>query len=234
MSKWLDKIVAFLRREGSNWTPFELGWMFFCCAVIVGLSIYWDESWIGIISSLTGILYTLFAGKGKLSCYLFGIVNTVLYGYISYRQRYYGEVMLNWGYYFPMQFVGLYFWGKHTGLADGEVIKRRLTWHGRALAFGWSAAGWLVYGGVLAWLGGNRPFTDSFTTVFSVTAMVLTVRRCVEQWMVWIAVNTVSIFLWLAVFLEGQQDIATLLMWCVFLANGFIMLYKWQKGVKAA
>ena len=34
-------------------------------------------------------------GKGKLSAYVFGAINTLLYAIISYKAKFYGEVMLN-------------------------------------------------------------------------------------------------------------------------------------------
>ena len=48
----------------------------------------------GIAAAVTGVLYSLWAGKGKLSCYFFGIFNSFAYGLISYqgargRQEYY-------------------------------------------------------------------------------------------------------------------------------------------------
>ena len=47
-------------------------------------------------------------GKGKLMAYVFGTVNVVLYAIISLKAKYYGEVMLNLIYYFPMEFYGFY------------------------------------------------------------------------------------------------------------------------------
>ena len=44
--------------------------------------------------ALTGVLCVILTGKGKMSCYLFGLVNTVLYAWIAFGAKYYGEVML--------------------------------------------------------------------------------------------------------------------------------------------
>ena len=80
----------------------------------------------GIISSVTGVACVVLTGKGKLSAYLFGLVNCVLYAIISYQAKLYGETMLNAIYYVPMQFVGFYVWSRHMDQDTGEVIKKRM------------------------------------------------------------------------------------------------------------
>ena len=76
------------------------------------------------------------------------------------------------------------------------------------------------------------PFIDSFTTIASVMAMVISVRMYSEQWWIWLAVNTLSIYMWWCNFSSGSDNIATLLMWMVYLISGVIMLIKWEKEIK--
>ena len=78
---------------------------------------------------------------------------------------------------------------------------------------------------VLAICGGRDPFSDALTNVFSVAAMVLTVKRCVEQWVLWIAVDLVEVFMWWRVWAENGNSVSVLLMWLLFLVNG---LYLWR------
>ena len=77
----------------------------------------------GIISSTTGVACVVCTGKRKLSAYLFGIVNSILYAIIAYKATLYGETMLNSLYYVPMQFVGFYVWNKHMDKETKEVEK---------------------------------------------------------------------------------------------------------------
>ena len=83
-------------------------------------------------------------------------------------------------------------------------------------------------------IGGRTPGLDSLTTVLSIAAMVMTVKRCVEQWILWIIVNACSVIMWLNVFLQEGGVIATLLMWCIALANGIIFYIQWTKEDKKA
>ena len=58
--------------------------------------------------------------KGKIANYYFGIIQTGLYAYIAYGYGLYGEVMLNGLFYFPLQFVGIYLWSRHTVKSDAR------------------------------------------------------------------------------------------------------------------
>lgn len=182
---------------------------------------------LGITMALTGVLCVILTGKGKMSCYLFGLVNTVLYAWIAFEARYYGEVMLNACYYVPMQFVGWFMWKKHMDGKTKEVEKTRLTVSRQILLLVLSAVSIYGYGLVLKRLGGTLPFIDSMSTCLSVLAMLLSVRRLMEQWIVWIVVDVVTVFMWFADYQKGGTDIATLLMWCIYLLNAMFMFVKW-------
>lgn len=224
-------ILERLKFEFTGWKVWELCWMFFSCAVIMGVSLYLGDTWLGVISAVTGTLYALFAGKGKISCYFFGIINSCLYGWISYTQTLYGEVMLNWGYYLPMMFVGLFFWRKHLNDVK-EIYKAKLGWRGRVILAVVSLIAIVIYERILARMGDQQSLLDSATTILSVSAMVMTVKRCVEQWILWILVNVMSVYMWYLIYQSGGPG-ASLLMWIIALCNSFIFLYQWTKEVKS-
>ena len=73
---------------------------------------------------------------------------------------------------------------------------------------------------------------DAFTTVSSVVAMVVSVRMFAEQWWIWLAVDLFTIYMWASNFLKGQENIATLLMWIIYLGNAVIMCVKWEKEIR--
>ena len=214
-------ILIFFREEFSGWRKWEIAWMIFCSLAIIILSLILKDNLLGIISALTSTWYALWAGKGKVSCYFFGMINSFCYGLISYQYQLFGEVMLNWGYYFPMMFVGLFFWKKHLNQQQ-EIYKTKLNLKGRLILAVASAAGIIVYAALLKFIGGRTPGLDSLTTVLSIAAMIMTVKRCAEQWFLWTVVNVASIIMWLKIFMSEGGAVASLLMWCIALANGII------------
>lgn len=224
---------TFIKNELKNWKPLEIIWLFTACLIILSLSIYWKENLVGIISSISGILCVILTGKGKLSSYIFGMINTVLYAYIAFTATYYGEVMLNVFYYIPMNVVGFILWSRNINQNNQEVVKTELKNKFKFLIFTLSFVVVYIYGMVLKQLGGALPFADSASTVFAVTAQILCVKRCTEQWIMWILVNILNISIWAINFSKGGDNIATLLMWSVFLINAIFMFIKWHRESKA-
>ena len=222
-----------IKNELSGWKRAEVLWLGLACAVIAGLSVYWGDTPMGIISSVTGVACVVCTGKGKLSAYVFGLVNSVLYAIISYRAALYGETMLNALYYVPMQFVGFWVWSRNMDQNTGEVVKRRMKPKGALLPAAAIAVGTVLYGLLLKTLGDAMPFVDAFTTVSSVAAMIISVRMYAEQWWIWVAVDVFSVYMWWCDFRSGSDNMATLLMWVVYLGNAVIMLIKWEKEARA-
>ncbi len=226
------RMKKFIKEEWSGWKPLEVTWLLVACAVITGLSIYWGDTLMGVISSTTGVACVVCTGKGKLSAYIFGLVNSILYAIISYQATLYGETMLNAIYYVPMQFVGFYIWSKNMNSETHEVTKRHMKNSGRILMVLAIAAATVAYGFVLKYLGDAMPFVDSFTTVSSVVAMIVSVRMFAEQWWIWIAVDVFTVYMWVCNFAAGNDNIATLLMWIVYLGNAIIMCVRWEKEIR--
>ncbi len=92
-----------------------------------------------------------------------------------------------------------------------------------------TAAGTILYGLLLKRIGGALPFVDALSTVASVAAMIISVGMFMEQWIIWIIVDVVTVVMWTTAFLRGSESVATLLMWVVYLGNAVIMYFKWRK-----
>ncbi len=225
----MNDIKRFLKSELTGWTALDIAWLAAATAVILGLSLYWGDTPASIITALTGVWCVILTGKGKRSSFLFGMVNVLFYALISFRAKYYGEVMLNLLYYVPMNFVGWSAWKRHMNEETGEVIKEKLPLKKGLVVYGLTAAAILLYGLVLRALGGNLPFVDSMSTVVSVTAQILSVKRLVEQWVLWIVVDVVTVIMWAVHFAQGGETIATLAMWSVYLLNAVFMYIRWNK-----
>ncbi|MGM0791498.1 nicotinamide mononucleotide transporter [Bacillus infantis] len=219
-----------------DWTIFEISWLLVFTLINVYLFIAWQDSLLGLISSLAGMLCVVLVAKGKIANYYFGIIQTGTYAYISYTYGLYGEAMLNGLFYFPIQFIGIYLWRKNMtkDSIKGEDVKVK-TLDSR----GWSLLGITVlvsiflYALLLDYLGGRSVYIDSATNVLSVTAQILMLRRFAEQWLLWILVNVLSVILWFnALISTGGNDISMLVMWTAFLFNSIYGYINWTKLYK--
>lgn len=229
----LKKISKFIKFELRGWNKLEVLWLVISDVIIICLSIYWGDNLMGIISATTGVMYVICMGKGKLSAYIFGLINSVLYSIISYNAQLYGEMMLNALYYVPMQFVGFYTWSKNMNIETAEVNKRKMNLKQRLMLCISIFLCTIIYGIILKYMGDLMPFMDSFTTIASVFAMIVSIKMFTEQWYIWNVVNTISIVMWAVAYVNGNENPATLIMWGVYLINGIIMCIKWEREIKS-
>jgi len=227
----LGHVLRHLRGALAGWSAFEIAWLALFTLVNLYLFHAWDDTWIGLVASLSGMVNVVLVAKGKISNYWFGIVAVSLYAWIAWNSAYYGEVMLNALYFLPMQFVGLVLWQRHRdpqGTAD-DVEVRWLAPRERWLWGVVSVAGTAAYAVVLGWLGGTLPAVDSASTVLSVIAMVLMVQRVGEQWVLWIVIDVVSMYMWFYTLTRGGTDVSMLVMWTAYLVNAVYGLVNWLR-----
>lgn len=228
----MKNILDMIKREFTGWKMWQIIWIFLANGVILGVSLYLGDTALGILASLTGVSCVILCGMGKLSNYIFGTINVVLYAIVAWKAKYYGDVMLNLFYYFPTNLLGFFVWSKHINQENNEVYKKRMTLKQDIVLGIVSVAGVLGYSYILKKLGGNLPIVDSISTVFSVIAQILMIKRFVEQWVIWIIVDIVSVIMWIAAFFTGGESVAVLMMWSVYLANAAIMFVKWSRESK--
>ena len=62
--------------------------------------------------------------------------------------------------------------------------------------------------------------------MFSIAAIVLTVKRCIEQWALWLAVDAIEIFMW---WHTGADSMAILAMWALFFVDGCYCFRLWLR-----
>lgn len=221
-----------VKNELAGWKKWQVLWMVFAVLVITGVSIYQKDSVIGILAAVTGVICVILCGMGRVSNYFFGTINVILYAYTAWKAKYYGDVMLNLLFYFPTNIIGWIAWSKNLDSETNTVYKKRMNLKQDVLLVLISVAGVVGYGYILRLLGGNLPWVDSMSTVLSVIAQILMIKRYMEQWIIWIVVDVVSVIMWIVAMPTEGGSIAVLLMWSVYLANAVIMFVKWLKESK--
>ena len=225
----MKSLKTIIKQELTGWKKWQVLWLAFAILTILGVSIQQGDTWIGIIASVTGVICVVLCGMGRISNYLYGTINVILYAYIAWKAKYYGDVMLNLLYYLPTNFIGWAAWNKHINAETNVVYKKRMTLKQDVLLTIISIVSVAGYAYILRLLGGNLPIVDSMSTVFSVIAQILMIKRFMEQWVIWIVVDVVSVIMWIAALSTEGASIAVLLMWAVYLANAVIMFVKWYR-----
>jgi len=222
-----------MKRYFKGWNLFEKIWLLTFTLVNIYLFFAWQDSWIGLIASLTGMLCVVLTAKARISSFYWGLINILTYSYVAYKSAYYGDVMLNMLYFLPMTFIGIYFWKRNLKKNNkGEVAVKSLNWKNRFIWFGSAIIILIIYGLILKIIKGTLPFIDSATTVFSIIATIMLNKRLTEQWFFWIMVDVLSIIMWAYIFIKSQGDVSMLVMWSAFLVNALYGYYNWRKMEK--
>ena len=185
-----------------------------------------------LISAVCGITYTVFAGKGYPVCYLFGVTGSSFYAYISAQNALWGNVFLYLGYYVPMQILGFWQWRKHLKQDKNEIVKTSLKLKEFFIIILCSVVLVIILAAFLGTTADKHPILDSMTTIFSISGMYLTVRRCIEQWLFWMIVNALSLLMWLNIALQGGRAYSTVIMWAVYLFLAFYFYSQWRREIK--
>lgn len=220
----------FVKAELSGWKKREIIGLSIVFFIIIINAFIVKDNIIAVISAFCGILYSTIAGKGKVSCYLFGLTGTGCYSWLAFSNGLWGNLLLYLCYYLPMQIIGIFSWRKHLD-EKKEIEKRMLSTKSRFIHFFITILVSVVAITLLKYTNGSHPICDGITTVFSVLGMYFTVRRCIEQWIVWMIVNGISSIMWLNIVLSGTKTYSTLIMWVVYFILSIYFYFSWKKEI---
>lgn len=225
-------IMEFTKKELSGWGKVERIIFPLEILLIILISIYMKDNKVALVSAVCGISYTILAGKGKISCYLFGLAGTFCYSFISFKNALYGNLALYALYYFPMQVAGIFKWKKHLKSDTQEIEKTKLSKKERIIYSLIAVLGSVILAYVLWKLNDQNPIIDAITSVFSIIGLILTVKRCIEQWYIWFVVNGLSMVMWIQAYLNGSNCFATILMWTTYFVLSIYFLHAWNKEMR--
>jgi len=166
------------------------------------------------------IIYLLLAIKENIWCWPAALVSTSIYAILFFDVNLYMESLLNL-YYLIMAVYGWYLWRYKKG---GEKVKPVIKWslktHGLLII---AISGLILISGLFLENYTNQDFAyiDSFTTWFAVITTYMVAQKVLENWIYWIAINSVSVYLYI------QKDFA--LTAVLFVSYIFLAVWGWQK-----
>ena len=188
-----------------------------------------DVSWLSLLAGCLGICSVCLTAQGNILMYAFGFAQVITFTWLCIEQHLYGTIAIN-AYYFVTMIYGVFAWKKRlkVGLEDegmsGLVVPRRLpAWMLGVIALATLFASALVGWGLALWTDDTQPYLDAYTTVPALVAQVLMIRVYREHWFLWLAVDILSVVLWLR---AGDYCMtAQYIFWC---ANCLYGLQRWR------
>ena len=143
------------------------------------------------------MLYLVLAIRESLWCWPAAFLSSVLTIVVMFGARLYSEAALN-VFYAAMAVYGWYQWrygGAKSGRRDLPISVWPLATH--AVAIGGSLALSVVIGWLMSrFTNAAYPFLDAFVTVSSVVTTYMVARKVLENWIYWLVVDSLSMYLY--------------------------------------
>jgi len=211
MTKWFD--YSFL----------ALGLLIQVVTYFISLSAGVPVSLVSLVSGCLGVCSVCLLAQGNIWTFFLGFAQVGTYTYLCIEQRFYGEIAIN-AYYFLTMIYGVYAWKRRLRGDEQTVYTRSLSMpvFGVIILATLFLSG-LVGVGLAAYTDDTQPYLDAFTTVPALVAQVLMILVYREHWFVWLAVDVLSVVLWIR---AGDFCMAAqYAFWC---ANCLFGLHRWK------
>lgn len=195
-------------------------------SIIIGLST--NNSFLGIIVLITGILNSYYGSIGNKINFPIGIINNLALSYIAFKNNNYGLVIFNLLFFMPINIKGYFEWNQNS---NNELVKNRsLGIKKGIITIIVSILIALFIAFLLELIPGERlNYLDSFTNVISFIAGILLMLRYNESWILYLINNILDLILWIINYNNGGFDsLMVLLMSIIYLLINIYALSKWN------
>lgn len=192
-----------------------------------------NTRWFEYLAVFSGIISVWYSRKENVLVYPTGLINTIIYIYISFNGHLLGEATVNF-YYTIMSIVGWYMWSKKD-ISNKAVLHITTSTTKEWLKhLSFFAIFYLSFFAALTYFkkmffDGVIPWADAFASATAFTGMWLMVKKKLESWYWWIATNIASIPLYFV-----KHYVFTSVYYLVLLIMAVFGLFSWLKKYRAA
>lgn len=190
-----------------------------------------DTTWLEYIAVISGIASVWYSRKEDILVYPVGLINTVIYIWLSFKGHLFGEASVNF-YYTVMSIYGWILWAKKDKQQHHvvHISYSGAKWWGYQLAFFF--AFYIIIYFALQYLkqnfsAGTIPWADAFASATAYTGMWLMAKKKVESWYWWIATNVASIPLYFV-----KHYVFTSVFYFILLFMAIWGLIEWKRKAK--
>mgnify|MGYP000503452195 CR=1 FL=1 len=183
--------------------------------------------WLELVAMLFALAYVLLAAIGSIWCWPAAFVSTAIYTYIFYDVLLLMDSALNI-YYLVMAMYGFWVWQRDISINNEysssslAIISWRLNFHVKACLILTIIS--LVLGYLMAnYSPADFPYLDTFTTVFAIFATYLVTQKVLENWLYWLVIDAVSIYLYVS-----KDLMPTVVLFGIYIIIATWGYFKWR------
>ncbi len=189
-------------------------------------------SYVELIGTIFGMASVWFSTQQSILTWPAGIINIIFFIALFFQVQLYSDVILQF-YYFGMSIYGWINWKKQFQRQQSIVVlknKERIRM-GVFILFATIVSGFIMTQ-IHLWLPSlfskpaAFPFLDSAIAVMSIMAMVLMAKRVLENWVLWLFVNILCVYVYAA-----KHILFTSFEYALFFILALIGFYQWQRSL---
>lgn len=167
--------------------------------------------------------YTILAAYENNLCWPSAIIGVLLYIYICFEARLYSETGLQF-FYLIMAFYGWWLWRNKKIPEEKLVISKLKLNHHLFFLVVSSLLTFLLFTVMKNYTNAALPLPDAFVTAFSLVATYLMTRKYIENWLWWIVVDGLAVYIY---FNRGLYLSSVL--YFIYVIIVVVAYFKWSK-----
>ncbi len=207
-------------------------WSASVLVIILTFFAFQSRDYLTLCASLIGVTSLIFCAKGYALGQLIMIIFSVFYGIISFKFKYYGEMITYLGMTAPMALVSLIQWLRHPFEKSGEVKISRPEKKSILIMLSLSVVTTFIFYFILKYLGNASLLVSTFSVTTSFLASYLTALRSPYYALAYAANDVVLIVLWIVAATKDLSSVPMIACFAMFLINDLYGFINWRRMEK--
>lgn len=215
-----------------NKTEFVI-WLLSVITIAVSFLLVSEKDYLTLTASLIGVTALIFVAKGEVLGQILTVVFSIFYGVISFKFRYFGELITYVGMTAPIALMSAVTWLKNPyKKGESEVKIAKLTKGKIILMIVLTAVTTFVFYFILRYFNTANLFFSTVSVATSFSASYLMLFRSPYYAVAYAANDVVLIILWVLASVTNIKYVPMVICFAIFLVNDLFGFISWQKRKK--
>ena len=219
-----------MKKIFKNWSIFEIILLFSSILVVLTVGLVFKSDALTIVTSIVGIVCALLLAKGLILGQFFGFLIVALYSIVSFKNGFYGEMLIYLFIMLPMYVWGIIEWCKHKNGNTKSVEVNSIKWKEWIVVSICSIAVFIGFYFILKALNTAELIISTLSVVDNIFAIYLLARRSKYGFVSYIFNDLILIVLWGIPVMQGNLILLPMLINpIVNLINDTYGVINWSK-----
>ena len=219
-----------MKKLFKDWSVIEIILLITSPLIVLLVGIIFKSDVLTMITSTVGIICALLLAKGLVLGQFFGIAIVILYSLVSYKNGFYGEMLIYLIIMLPMYIWGIIEWLKHKNGETKSVEVNSIKWKEWLIVALCSIVAFIGFYFLLKALNTNELIVSTLSVVDNIFAVYLLARRSKYGFVSYIVNDLLLIVLWGIPVIQGNLLLlAMLINPIVNLINDTYGVVNWTK-----